>query len=142
MDLSVFPKINASLNALAGCFLILGWLSIKRGLRVVHKKFMVCALISSTAFLASYLYYHAHVGTTRYQGKGILRGIYFFILGTHTPLAVLIVPFAIAAVIYAVKGNYAKHTAITRWLWPTWVYVSMTGVIIYFMLYVFKPVSA
>jgi putative membrane protein len=85
-----------------------------------------------------FLYYHltSHI-LTRYQGQGLMRGIYFFILGTHTPLAVLIIPFIIMAIRYALKGQYDKHTKITRWLYPTWVYVSVTGVLIYLMLYIF-----
>ena len=98
---------------------------------------MVGALVSSSVFLISYLYYHAHVGTTHYKGTGIFWITYFLILGTHTPLAVLIVPFAIAAVWHAAHGNFTQHTRITRWLWPTWLYVSVTGVIIYLMLYIF-----
>ena len=141
MDLTVFPTINASLNALAGGFLIAGWFAIhKKKDQILHRKLMTGALVSSSLFLVCYLYYHYHVGTTHYQGKGILRVIYLIILGTHTPLAALIVPFAIAAVIFAVQGNFTKHTAITTKLWPVWLYVSITGVIIYLMLYVFKPV--
>jgi putative membrane protein len=99
---------------------------------------MLAALAASFLFLCSYLTYHFfYHGFTRYQGEGILRPIYFFILLTHTPLAVLIVPFCVAAVYFAFKGNFKKHTAITRWLLPTWMYVSLTGVLIYFMLYVF-----
>lgn len=138
MDLTLFPVFNASLNGLAGMFLVAGWRAIKNKQQQLHAKCMIGALISSTLFLISYVTYHAlkegHV--TRYQGQGIKRGIYFFILGTHTPLAVLIVPFIIAAVIFAVRKQYNKHTRITRWLMPVWLYVSVTGVLIYLMLYV------
>ncbi len=138
MNLPLLPTINASLNALAGIFLVLGFVAIKRGDRVGHKKMMMAAFASSALFLCAYIYYHAtsHV-LTRYQGQGLLRGIYFFILGTHTPLATLIVPFIIMAIRHALKGNFEKHKRITRWLYPAWVYVSVTGVLIYLMLYVF-----
>lgn len=99
---------------------------------------MMTALAASFLFLCSYLTYHfLHQGLTRYQGEGIWRFIYFFILLTHTPLAAVIVPFCIAAVYFAFKGNFKKHTAITVWLLPVWMYVSLTGVLIYLMLYVF-----
>ena len=142
MDIPIFPTINASLNALAGIFLFTGWRYIKQGKRNEHRICMILALISSTVFLICYVTYHAlkHGVVTKYQGQGILRPIYFFILSTHTPLAVIIVPFCIAAVVFAVKGNFRSHTKITKWLYPTWMYVSVTGVIIYLMLYVFKPV--
>ncbi len=133
-----FPTLNAFLNSLSFVFLFLGWRAIKAGKRDVHKKFMLAALAASFLFLCSYLTYHflCH-GFTRYQGEGILRPIYFLILLTHTPLAVLIVPFCVAAVYFALKGDFKKHTAITRWLFPAWMYVSLTGVLIYFMLYIF-----
>jgi len=99
---------------------------------------MIAALAASFVFLCSYLTYHyLHPGVTRYQGEGLLRIVYFTILLTHTPLAVLIVPFCLTAVYHAIKGNFEKHTRITRWLFPVWMYVSVTGVIIYLMLYVF-----
>jgi len=131
------PTVNACLNGLAGIFLFLGWRSIKRGNRVIHQRMMVAALISSALFLCSYLFYHFTIqGITKYQGEGLWRVIYFFILLTHTPLAVIIVPFCITAVIHAMKGRFEKHVRITKWLFPVWMYVSITGVIIYLMLYV------
>ncbi len=137
MKIPIFPTINASLNLLAGIFLMLGWIAIKQKRRDDHKRFMIMALAASTLFLISYVSYHYFVhGMTRYQGQGLLRTIYFTILLTHTPLAVIIVPFCIIAVRYAIKGNFAAHTKITQWLWPTWMYVSITGVLIYLMLYI------
>ena len=136
----LLPTINASLNGLAGVFLVLGFLAIKRKDRVTHKKYMLCAFTSSALFLCTYLYYHlTSAGITHYKGTGLSRGIYFFILDTHTPLAALIVPFIIMTIRHALKGDFQKHTRITKWLYPTWLYVSVTGVIIYLMLYVFKP---
>ena len=136
--ISQLPALNASLNALAGFFLFLGWLAIKRKDRDTHRRYMLLALLSSALFLCSYVTYHVLVpGVTRYRGEGVLRFIYFSILLTHTPLAAIIVPLSLRAVWHALKGNYVKHMRITRWLYPVWVYVSITGVLIYFILYVF-----
>lgn len=99
---------------------------------------MIGALCASAIFLSSYLYYHFNVGAvTRYTGTGIGRAVYFFILFTHVPLATLIVPFVFLAVREAALGRFDRHTRITRWLWPVWLYVSVTGVLIYLMLYKF-----
>jgi putative membrane protein len=137
---SVLPTINATLNGLAGIFLLLGWRAIRRKEKLQHQRFMIAALICSALFLCSYLTYHLliHGGVTRYHGAGLSRWIYFFILLTHTPLAAVIVPFIIAAVWLAVQNNFAAHMKITRWLLPVWLYVSVTGVLIYFMLYVWR----
>ena len=138
MDVHILPTINASLNGLAGIFLILGWRAIKRGNRQAHPKFMIAALISSALFLTSYITYHILVhGITHYQKQGLSRIIYFFILLTHTPLAIVILPTSLTAVYFASKQNFKRHTQITRWLLPVWLYVSVTGVLIYLMLYVF-----
>lgn len=132
------PTLNATLNGLAAIFLILGWRAIKVKDQKTHTKCMIAALICSALFLCSYVTYHILVpGVTRYQKEGILRFIYFFILGTHTPLAMIIVPFCIMAVWHAAHRNFTKHVRITRWLMPVWLYVSVTGVIIYYMLYIF-----
>ena len=140
MNVPLLPTINASLNGLAGIFLVLGFWAIKRRDIARHHRYMLSAFTASAVFLCTYLYYHlTSAGITHYKGQGISRGIYFFILGTHTPLAVLIVPFIIMAIRHAYKGEFQKHTRITRWLYPVWLYVSVTGVIIYLMLYVFKP---
>src|SRR5262245_36019669 len=134
----IFPTINASLNLTAAIFLLLGYGAIKRKDIAAHRRHMITALCASVLFLICYVSYHYMHGTvTRYEHQGILRVIYFFILLTHTPLAVLIVPFIIASVNFALKGNFSAHVKITRWLWPTWMYVSVTGVLIYIMLYIF-----
>ena len=137
MDITKLPLLNACLNFSAFLALLTGWIFIKQGNKRAHKNCMVAALIVSTLFLISYLTYHAHHGTTHYTKQGMIRVIYFFILTTHTPLAALIIPFAVTAVTHAIRGNFDKHTKITRWLLPVWLYVSVTGVIIYLMLYVF-----
>lgn len=137
LSIQDLPTLNASLNGLAAIFLFLGGRAIKQKQKEKHKQLMICALISSALFLTSYVIYHyqTHGAVTKYQGEGILRYIYFFILMTHIPLAALIVPFVITAVYYAFKQNYVKHTKITKWLLPVWMYVSVTGVLIYLMLY-------
>ena len=133
------PPVNACLNGAAGFFLILGWRAIKQGNRGLHQRFMTLALICSALFLCSYVSYHVMIKgvVTRYQGEGLVRVVYFFILATHTPLAAIIVPFSIAAVYQAYRKNFVAHVRITRWLLPAWMYVSVTGVLIYLMLYVF-----
>ena len=142
MDIHFLPTINACLNASCSVTLLLGWKAIKQGQKELHRRFMITALILSAAFLASYLLYHyLSPGVTRYQGQGVIRIVYFSILLTHTPLAALIVPFCVAAVYQALKGDFSAHKKITRWLLPVWLYVSFTGVLIYLMLYILVPVS-
>lgn len=137
IQLPLLPTINASLNALAGILLVCGFLAIRRKNINLHKRFMLAAFSASALFLCCYVYYHAtsHL-VTKYQGQGVLRGIYFFVLGTHMPLAVLIVPFIFMALYRAFRGEFDKHTQITRKLLPVWLYVSLTGVVIYLMLYI------
>lgn len=135
---SILPTINACFNGVAAVFLFSGWRAIKKGDREAHRKFMVGALVASGAFLSCYLYYHFTVQlVTAYQGTGIWRAIYYIILATHVPLATLMVPFVLYAVWMAVTQDFAKHKRVTKWLWPVWMYVSVTGVIVYLMLYVF-----
>ncbi|MDZ4857799.1 MAG: DUF420 domain-containing protein [Candidatus Hydrogenedentes bacterium] len=136
MDLPLLPTVNATLNGIAAMLLFLGWRAIKSGKRDTHRNFMVAALACSTLFLACYLYYHYNVGSVRYQGQGPARYLYFAILITHTPLAALMTPFIIAATWFALKADFVKHTRITKILWPVWMYVSITGVVIYLMLYI------
>lgn len=138
MSVADLPKLNALLNATAAVLLCLGYLAIRKGRTAQHRNFMVAALCVSTAFLASYVTYHYTVqGVTRYQGEGLMRVVYFAILLTHTPLATLMTPFIMAAVWFAFRGQFDRHVKITRRLWPVWMYVSVTGVAIYLMLYVF-----
>lgn len=133
----MFPTINAVLNLMAGIFLCMGYKAIKSGNQTRHRKFMIAALCMSVLFLISYLTYHYLHGSTKYTEEGFIRIVYFTILITHTPLAALVVPFCIAAVYFAIKGDFRKHVRITKWLYPVWMYVSVTGVVIYLMLYVF-----
>ncbi|MBI5092098.1 MAG: DUF420 domain-containing protein [Candidatus Hydrogenedentes bacterium] len=130
------PTINAILNGTAALLLLAGRRAIKSGKPKAHQRLMLSALTASAAFLACYLYYHFAIhGMTRYQGQGALRYFYFFILATHTPLAAIMPPFIALAVWHAAQGRLDKHIRITRWLWPVWMYVSVTGVAIYLMLY-------
>ena len=135
MSVEDFPLINATLNGIATIFLVWGWVAIKQQRQDVHKRCMVAALVCSAAFLTCYLFYHWQAGSTPYEGEGALRYIYFFILATHVPLAALMTPFILAAVWFAYRQRFDRHVMITKWLWPVWVYVSITGVLIYVMLY-------
>ena len=137
MTVTDLPAVNASLNGLATLFLLGGWWAIKfKQDRSLHRTLMVTALVCSALFLSCYLYYHYNAGAvTHYQKHGILRFIYFFILLTHIPLAVLMVPFILAAVWFAFRGQFQRHRKLVRWVWPVWMYVSVTGVVIYVMLY-------
>jgi uncharacterized membrane protein YozB (DUF420 family) len=123
------------LNAASGVFLILGLLLIKAGKPGAHKACMLAALVASALFLVSYLTAHHFLGSTPYPGQGALRKIYFSILISHTILAALIVPLALVTVYRAFREDFARHRAIAVWTFPIWLYVSVTGVVIYFMLY-------
>ncbi len=136
MTVQDLPAVNASLNGAATVLLFAGWVAIKkRKNRQAHKWFMTGALACSTVFLGCYLYYHYYARMTPFPGDGLLRYVYYAILITHVPLAALMVPFILAAVWFAYRGRFEAHTRITRWLWPVWMYVSVTGVVIYVMLY-------
>lgn len=139
MSISDLPLLNAILNATSAILLLVGHRFIKKGNRNLHKKFMLCALGTSTLFLISYLGYHYVHGSQHFQGEGIVRPVYFLILGTHTLLAAAIVPMVIITLTRALNGSYERHRRIARWTYPIWLYVSITGVIIYLMLYQFFP---
>lgn len=108
---------------------------IVRGRMLAHKRLMIAAIVASSLFLASYLYYHAHVGSVHFRGHGAARPVYFAILISHTILAATVVPLVIITLTRALKGNFERHSAIARWTYPIWLYVSVTGVVVYFMLY-------
>jgi putative membrane protein len=132
---AIFPVINATLNGLSAVLLLVGYQFIRRGRMAAHRAFMIAALISSSLFLTSYLYYHAHVGSVHFQGRGWARTIYFTLLTTHTILAIVILPLVVITLSRALRQRFDKHRAIARWTFPLWLYVSVTGVVIYFMLY-------
>lgn len=136
MNVENFPLINASLNALATLLLIAAGIAIKKNRNeTLHRNLMIAALACSAAFLSCYLYYHYHAGSVRYLDQGVLRYVYFSILLTHVPLAMIMVPFILAAVYFAFRDNRRRHVQIVKWVYPVWLYVSITGVIIYVMLY-------
>jgi len=133
------PTLNAMLNATSGILLTIGFIFIRRRRVQAHRACMIAALVSSSLFLISYLTYHYHAGTTRFAGTGAARVIYFVILTTHTILAAVIVPFVLVTVTRALRGQFARHLRVARWTLPMWLYVSVTGVIVYFMLYHWFP---
>jgi len=129
------PLINAALNGTSATLLCAGYYFICNKNIFLHRRCMLLALVSSTLFLVSYLTYHFQVGSIHYRGTGWTRPVYFSILLTHTCLAATIVPLALITVTRALKGRIEKHRQIARWTLPLWLYVSVTGVVIYWMLY-------
>ncbi|HZF13539.1 MAG TPA: DUF420 domain-containing protein [Thermoanaerobaculia bacterium] len=135
LTLHDLPALNASLNALSTVLLVTGYLLIRARRWQAHRNVMVAALVSSTLFLTSYLIYHAHVGSKHFPGTGMARTVYFAILLTHTVLAAS-VPFLAGITVYqAFHRRFVKHRRIARWTLPIWLYVSVTGVVVYWMLY-------
>lgn len=134
-SLTGLPTVNACLNALSAVLLVAGYLAIRRRRVALHRGFMVAALCASTLFLACYLYYHAHVGSVRFQGVGPVRTVYFTVLLTHTVLAATVPPLAIVTLRRALRRDFRRHRALARWTLPIWLYVSVTGVVVYWMLY-------
>jgi uncharacterized membrane protein YozB (DUF420 family) len=129
------PALNACLNGTAALLLATGYYLIRRGRRDAHRRVMLGALACSALFLVSYLTYHAHVGSVRFQGRGPVRTVYFAILISHTVLAVAIVPLVAATLVPALRGRFDRHRRLARITLPLWAYVSVTGVVIYWMLY-------
>src|SRR5215471_19167233 len=132
---SFFPALNASLNGTSALLLLTDRVLIAKGKIAAHRICMIAAVVASLLFLGCYLYFHAKVGNIRFLGQGWSRPVYFSILISHTTLAVAIVPLAVITLNRGLHARYAKHRAIARWTWPLWMYVSITGVIVYFMLY-------
>lgn len=132
------PALNASLNALATVLLVTGYFLIRQRRLTAHRNVMVAALVCSTLFLISYLFYHAQVGSVRFQGTGPARTLYFTILVTHTILAAAVPVLAIITVWHAWRRRFDRHRRIARWTLPIWLYVSVTGVVVYWMLYQMK----
>lgn len=131
----LWPKLNAGLNALSALLLLLGYACIRRGRRPAHRNFMLAALASSAAFLASYVVYHVRVGSVPFLGQGALRGLYLAVLLSHTLLALAIVPLVAVTVARAWREQFDRHRRIARWTLPLWAYVSVTGVVVYWMVY-------
>ena len=140
MNDSVLPHLNAALNATSFLLLVLALYQIRRGNVLAHRRLMLSALAVSGLFLVSYVVYHARYGSVRFAGQGIVRPVYFFILITHVLLAAAIVPLVFVTVRRALAGDFARHRRIARWTYPLWLYVSLTGVVVYLMLYhLYRP---
>jgi uncharacterized membrane protein YozB (DUF420 family) len=135
MGISDLPALNATLNGIAGCLLAAGYAFIRRKRIAAHRACMIAAFVASTLFLISYVVYHAHIGSRPFPGHGAVRVIYFAILITHVMLAATIVPMALVTLRRGLRLDVVRHRRIARWTWPLWMYVSVTGVVIYLMLY-------
>ena len=135
------PALNASLNGTSAVLLLTGRVLIAKGRIAAHRACMIGAVLASLLFLGCYLYFHSKVGNIRFLGEGWSRPVYFSILISHTILAAVIVPLAVITVSRGLRARYDKHRTIARWTWPLWMYVSITGVIVYFMLYQWFPHS-
>jgi len=129
------PHLNALLNGLSALLLAAGYARIRSADRRLHRNFMIAAFVTSVLFLTSYLIYHAHAGSVRYQGQGLTRLVYFIILVSHSVLATAVAPMVLVTFRYAWKGRFDRHRRLARWTLPVWLYVSITGVLVYLMLY-------
>ena len=139
MSMTDLPAVNAGFNSLSSVLLAMGFYFIKQGRRQAHRNCMVAALCTSTLFLAGYLTYHFNVqGVTRFPDHWF-KPVYLAILLTHTVLAAVILPLVITTVVFAIRGRFESHKKIARWTWPLWMYVSVTGVVIYLLLYQIFP---
>lgn len=134
-DYSLFPALNAVLNASSALLLATGRTLVRRGKIAAHRACMIAAVGTSAIFFASYVYYHLHVGSVRFLGQGWVRPLYFAILVTHTLLAVVVPPLALVTLTLGLRARFHRHRALARWTYPVWMYVSITGVVIYLMLY-------
>ncbi len=141
ISVSALPAVNAVLNGLSGLLLIAGYFAIRRRRVGLHRGLMLSALGTSILFLTSYLYYHSQAGSTRFTGQGWIRPVYFTILTSHTILAMVIVPLVIATLYFALGERFPKHRRIARVTLPLWLYVSVTGILVYLLLYQFYPAT-
>jgi putative membrane protein len=135
MAIAELPLLNATLNGVAAALLTAGYIQIRRRRRSVHRAFMIAAFATSALFLLSYTVYHASAGSRPFTGQGPIRAAYFAILISHVVLAAVVLPLALLTLSRALKGNFAAHGRIARWTLPVWLYVSITGVVVYLMLY-------
>ena len=135
MTLEDLPAVNASLNAISGVLLIVGYALMRAHRIEQHRRFMIAAFSCSSLFLICYLVYHAQVGSVRFTRRGFVRPLYFTILITHVTLAATVVPLAILTLTRGLKGRYRQHSRVARWTFPIWLYVSVTGVLVYVLLY-------
>ena len=135
MTVRDLPTLNAALNATSAVLLVLGYRFIRRREISAHRACMLAAFGVSIVFLVSYVTYHVQVGSVHFLGTGLIRGVYFGILITHTILAALVPPLAVVTLTRAVRGQFERHRRLARWTFPIWLYVSVTGVVVYVMLY-------
>ena len=135
MTLSDLPALNATLNATAATLLVTGYVLIRKGRVQQHRRVMIAAFVASSLFLVSYVVYHANVGSRPFPGTGAIRTIYLTILLTHIVLAIVIVPMALITLFRGLRGRFDRHVPLARWTLPLWLYVSVTGVVVYVMLY-------
>ncbi|MEM8952987.1 MAG: DUF420 domain-containing protein [Verrucomicrobiota bacterium] len=141
MTVSDLPALNASLNSVCTLLLVLGFIFVKRDRKRAHVICMISALAVSAAFLVSYLIYHYHVGSVKFTAEGVVRPVYFFILISHILLAMVLPVLVVLTVVPAARLRFDRHRRVARWTWPVWMYVSVTGVLVYLMLYVWYPPS-
>ena len=135
LTIDQLPALNATLNAIAAVLLVAGYVMIRRGNIAAHKRIMLSAFATSALFLTSYLIYHANIGSRPFTGQGPIRIVYFTILITHVILAAAILPMALITLNHALRERFERHVPIARWTLPIWLYVSVTGVLVYWMLY-------
>ena len=141
IPIAALPRLDAFLNGASAIFLFAGYAFIRSRRILQHKICMISAVMCSSAFLVCYLYFHAHAGLVRFSGQGTVRPVYFTILISHTILAAAIVPLVIITLYFALRARFPRHRAIARWTLPIWLYVSITGVIVYYLLFVlYKPI--
>src|SRR5919198_32483 len=135
MSIHALPAVNASLNAISGVLLVIGY-ALMRARRIdLHRRVMIAAFATSSLFLVCYIVYHAQVGSVRFTRQGFVRPLYFTILISHVTLAAAVLPLAIVTLSRGLKSRYRSHRAVARWTWPIWMYVSVTGVLVYVLLY-------
>lgn len=134
-DLSFMPAVNASLNATAATLLVLGFWAIRTRQKQLHKRFMVAAFVASAVFLIGYVIYHYTHGDTQYTGVGTMRIVYFTVLISHVVLSIVMLPMILTTFYFASQERFVSHKRLARWTLPIWLYVSVTGVLIYWMLY-------
>lgn len=134
VDLRFMPAVNAGMNALCATLLTAGWIAIRRGNKTLHKYLMVAGFAASALFLVGYLAYHAVHGDTKFAGEGLIRGIYLSILASHVLLSMPVVPAALTLFYFAFRGSFQRHKKVGRVALPVWIYVSVTGVVVFFML--------
>ncbi len=135
LTIADLPTVNATLNTISAIFLTIGYLCIRSRRPIAHRNCMIAAFVVSALFLTSYLTYHYHAGSTPFQGEGWVRLVYFAVLIPHIVLAAVILPLALSTLYFAIRKRFSTHRRIARWTLPIWLYVSVTGVIVYWMLY-------